>query len=176
LSIEEIEMKFTTERFGVVDINPDEIFDFPLGIIGFSEYRRYGFHHDEKLSPFLWLQSLEEPRLCFFVVEPFFFFNNYEIEIKLEGILERDLNSDDELLVLVICTIAQEFKESTANLLAPLIVNKTKRVAYQIVLERSEYQTKHVLFETAKQETDLQESAVKLDMVVNDSTIQMSPV
>lgn len=167
-------MKFTTERFGVVEINPDEILDFPLGIIGFPEYHRYGFLHDEKLSPFLWLQSLEEPRLCFFVVEPFLFFNDYEIEIRLEGILERDLNSDDELLVLVICTIAQEFKESTANLLAPLIFNKEKRVAYQVVLDESTYQTKHRLFYTGKPEAEINETDNTCERAVDSALTQIS--
>jgi flagellar assembly factor FliW len=139
-------MKFTTERFGTIEINPVEIFDFPLGIIGFPEYRRYGVHRDEKLAPFIWLQSLEEPRLCFFVVEPFLLFPDYQIEVRIEGILERDLTDKDDLLVLAICTIAAEFRDSTANLLAPLIVNRTKRIGYQIVLEDSEYITKHRLF------------------------------
>ena len=160
-------MRFTTERFGVIEINPDEIYDFPLGIIGFPEYRKYGIHHDEKLSPFKWLQSLEEPRLCFFVVEPFLIFPDYQIEVKLDGLLERDLTDKDELMVLAICTIASEFRDSTANLLAPLIVNRTRRIAYQVVLEDGKNATKHRLFP----ETEADPSTVEAEDVASEGNV-----
>ncbi|MCD6118559.1 flagellar assembly protein FliW [bacterium] len=136
-----------TERFGMIEIDPSEIFEFPLGIIGFPEYHRFGLHHDEKLSPFMWLQSLEEPRLCFFIVEPFLIFSNYEIEVKLDDILERDLGDMRDLLVLTICTIAADFRDSTANLVAPLIITKERLIGYQVVLEDDRYATRHRLFD-----------------------------
>ncbi len=142
-------MQVSTERFGPVEINPEEIYDFPLGIIGFPEYHKYGIHRDPKLAPFMWLQSLEEPRLCFFVVEPFSLFPDYEIEVKLDGVLRRDIGDPENLIVLNICTIAADFRDSTANLLAPLIVNKVRQVGYQVVMEESAYTTRHRLFSPA---------------------------
>lgn len=139
-------MQVSTERFGPVEINPEEIYDFPLGIIGFPEYHKYGIVRDPKLLPFTWLQSFEEPRLCFFVVEPFSLFPDYEIEVKLDGVLRRDVGDPENLIVLCICTIAQDFRDSTANLLAPLIVNRAKQVGYQVVMEESRYHTRHRLF------------------------------
>lgn len=139
-------MRFVTERFGQIEVDAEDIFDFPLGIIGFPEYHRYGIHRDDKLLPFMWLQSLEEPRLCFFVVEPFLLFPNYEVSVRIEGSLEKDLTKGGPLTVLGIVTIAPEFAESTINLLAPLIVNPAQGRGYQIVMDDSVYTTRHRVF------------------------------
>ena len=42
-------------------------------------------------------------------------------------------------------------QDITANLLAPVIINKHTMQAQQVVLERSKYQTKHRLFPVKKE-------------------------
>ncbi|MEP0814633.1 MAG: flagellar assembly protein FliW [bacterium] len=142
-------MQFQTARFGEITIAPEDIFDFPFGLIGFPEYRRYAIYREEKLAPFMWLQSLEEPRLCFFVVEPFLFFPDYEVNVKLDRVMESEFASVSDLLVLGIVNIAPEFTDSTVNLLGPLVLNKIRRVGYQFVMDDSPYETKHRLFAAA---------------------------
>ena len=52
----------------------------------------------------------------------------------------------ENILVHSIVTIGESFKDSTANLLAPIIVNTREKKGIQYILEKSLYGTKHQIF------------------------------
>lgn len=43
---------------------------------------------------------------------------------------------------MAILTIEEPFEQSTANLMAPIVVNRRKMLAKQVILHDSSYQTK----------------------------------
>ena len=64
-------MKLSTRDFGVVEVEESEIVTFTGPIFGFESYRRFVFLYQEDVSEhFIWLQSVENPDLCFILVQP----------------------------------------------------------------------------------------------------------
>lgn len=53
-----------TRLFGTVDIAEDKILEFPMGLIGFENLKKFAIIYDsdrEERSKISWLQSMEEP-------------------------------------------------------------------------------------------------------------------
>ena len=62
-----------TKFFGTIDVEDDKIIEFPMGIIGFENFKKFALIYDkeqEERSPISWLQSMDEPLLALPVVSP----------------------------------------------------------------------------------------------------------
>jgi flagellar assembly factor FliW len=126
-----------TSRFGTVEVAEDQILSFPCGLIGFGGSKRYALLPHREGSPFVWLQSVDEPALAFVLVDPFLVKPDYQIEISQEDSRMLQFNGGPmEIRVLSIVNIRKsEPKSVTANLLGPIVVNTGKRLAKQVVLD-----------------------------------------
>ncbi len=128
-------MKINTTRFGEIEIEENKIINFPLGIPGFANLKRY-ILLDYK-DPIKWLHAVDDPDIAFIVTEPFSLFPDYSLTI--EDDVEQFLEITDvaETIVLVILNVADN--SLNANLKAPIIVNISKLKATQIILEDDRY-------------------------------------
>ena len=140
-------MRVETTRFGVINVEDDDLFDFPMGILGFSRAQRFFVLDHREDSPFKWLQSTDEADLAFIISDPLYFKRDYHISVR-----ERELNviepeSADDLVVSVIMTVPSDPRHMTANLLAPVIFNMKNRKAMQYVLTTSKYPVKFFVME-----------------------------
>ena len=45
-------MKIETSRFGTVEINEEQIFTFPMGLLGFAKYKQFVVIDHTEESPF----------------------------------------------------------------------------------------------------------------------------
>ncbi len=140
-------MKIQTTRFGNIEIPEDQIISMPSGPVGFSEMKRYVLLEHKKGSPFLWLQSVDADTLAFVLIDPLLFKPDYKIQISPEDSQGLGFtNGDTGIQVLVIVNVtAGERGEITANLLAPIVINPTKRLGKQVVLYQSQYPTRYPL-------------------------------
>lgn len=128
-------MKINTTRFGEIEIEESKIINFPLGIPGFANLKRY-ILLDYK-DPIKWLHAVDDPDIAFIVTEPFGLFPEYSLTIEddIEEFLEiKDIS---ETIILVILNVADN--RLNANLKAPIIVNISKLKATQIILEDERY-------------------------------------
>ena len=109
---------------------------FGSGLPGFPDARRFALVRlsDDSETPFAILRSLELDGLEFVVVHPFEFFPSYAPELDDETAERLDLRSEDDAVILAIVTVPDEVKDATANLAAPIIVNRRTRQALQAVL------------------------------------------
>jgi len=133
-------MKIKTSLFGDIDIDDSYRITFTSPILGFEEEKEFILIKNSNDLPFYWLQSIITPELAFFILDPFPFFPEYNPNLT-------NLNELKNIAIYVIVTIAEDFKLSTANLIAPIIIDLDKRSAMQIVLEGSYYTTRHKLFD-----------------------------
>jgi flagellar assembly factor FliW len=140
-------LKVSTSRFGTIEIQDDQIIHMPSGIIGFPDDKRYVLFEHKKGSPFLWLQSLDNPSLAFVLVDPHQFKPDYEIQVSPEDSIDLELNhASNGIQTLVIANISSgNLMKVTANLLAPLIINVQKKLAKQVILYQSPYSHNHVI-------------------------------
>lgn len=140
-------MLLKTRQFGEININDKDIIAFPAGILAFEEYTRFVIIPVENNLFFNWLQSIDEPNLCFLLVDPFAIQPDFYVDIDEMLINELDIKMQEDVLVYTLVTIPNEgFKKATTNLLAPILINIKEKKARQIVLEGTASYIKYPLF------------------------------
>ena len=143
-------MQINSERFGVLDYDESEVVRFPEGLVGFPDMHRFFLYADPRVAPLAWLHSLDDMGLAFLVADPFQFFNDYEVSVKLPPNLRQQMGEQADLRVLGIVTVHPDFAQSTINLLGPLVINARAHNAWQVILEDERLGTRHRLFEESK--------------------------
>ena len=130
--------KVYTSRFGEIEVDEKKIVHLP---------------YDEE-SPYYFMQSIKSPDLAFLLTIPFLFFPDYTFEIDEMTVEELGIKNPDAVFYYSMITIPNgSIRYMTANLVAPVVLNSENMQAKQIVLEKSNYTTKHRLFpESAKKE------------------------
>ena len=146
--------KIYTSRFGEIEVDEKKIVHFKDGIPAFEDEHEFVILPYEEESPYYFMQSLQSPDLAFLLTIPFLFFNDYSFEIDDATVSELDIKDQDNLFYYSMVTIPNgSVRYMTANLLAPIVLNSENMQAKQVVLEKSNYTTKHRLFpESAKKE------------------------
>ena len=80
-------------------------------------------------------------------------FDKLDYEFELDDAVQKELGIKDQedMLIYVIITIPQgRIEDMTANLTAPVVLNKKNMQAKQVVLEKGGYTTRHRLFPEKK--------------------------
>lgn len=85
------------------------------------------------------LRSVEQPEVRFLVAVPTVFFPAYTFELDELSCSELDLTDAGEALVLVLLTIGDDAASTTANLLAPVVINARTRSAAQVILSGTDW-------------------------------------
>lgn len=128
-------MKLQTRDLGEMEIDEKDIVTFTGPIFGFEEYRRYVFLYEKELSEhFIWLQSVEEPELCFILVQPDLITDQYRPELPPEA---KELLGEGDYMCWLIASLREPFTDSTVNLRSPIVVNPELHQAAQFVLDGS---------------------------------------
>jgi flagellar assembly factor FliW len=142
-------MKIQTTRFGELEIADSSVITFNKGIPGFEESKEYVLiPADEKgETPFFFLQSIDREEVNFFLVDPFSFFDEYDVKLEEQMVDRLELESPTDAIVLTTVTAKGEIKDATTNLKAPLIINNNKQLGMQIVLDNKDYLIKQPLFQ-----------------------------
>jgi flagellar assembly factor FliW len=102
---------------------------------GFPAHREFvlvRLHEEGLLYAFT---SVEDPELRFLVAPPEPFFPEYAPEIEDEVFAALNTKDPDRLLLMVVITAG--VNETTANLLAPIVVDRDSMRAMQVVLSGS---------------------------------------
>ena len=146
--------KISTSRFGEIEVDEKKIVHFKNGIPAFESEHEFIILPYEENSPYYFMQSVNSPDLAFLLTIPFLFFPEYTFEIDDETIKELEIKNYDNVFYYSMITIPNgSIRYMTANLLAPIVLNSDNMQAKQVVLEKSNYTTKHRLFpEAAKRE------------------------
>lgn len=140
-------MKINTEKFGEINIDENLVFEFVEPIIGYENLKKYVLVEHAENSAFKWLQSVEDESLAFPVSTPAYFDIDYQFEIPTDVAEKINLTSVESLISLNIVTIPQgKPRNSTINLLAPIIINATNKKGMQLILSNSNYPVKQPLF------------------------------
>ena len=140
-------MKVKTARCGEIELVQEDLITFVEGIPGFPDEHEFVILPYSDDSPFLYLQSAKQDYLAFLMANPFLFFTDYEFELDEIQMEELAIRSMEEVASYVMITVPpHNVKMMTANLVAPVVINIHTHHGKQIVLEKSKYQTKHLLF------------------------------
>lgn len=139
--------EISTNRFGLLEVEENKIIHFPKGIPAFEEEHEFVLVPYEEESPYFFLQSAQRAELAFLVTDPFVFFPDYTAEIDDTTVDELKIQNNENVEIYAILTIPNgSVRYMTANLLAPIVINTENMQAKQVVMDKSNYKTKHRLF------------------------------
>ena len=139
-------MNIHTSRFGAVQLQNDDVIEFPEGILGFNDLRRFVLLDDPNDEIFAWLQSCEIPQIAFPVLEPELFAANYALALTKHDLESLGLQKAEKIRAFSIITIPDDATQMTANLKAPIVINIEKRIARQIVLQDNHLAIREPIF------------------------------
>lgn len=141
-------MLINTKYLGEINISQDQILTFPQGLLGFESHHEFVLLSIPDNNHFKFLQDINNTYISFLLINPWDFFDDYEINLPKEELLKIGIKSDPEEKpnIYNIVTLGKEFKESTGNLLAPIVLNLAEKKGKQFVLNDTEYTTRHKLF------------------------------
>ncbi|MCF6096387.1 flagellar assembly protein FliW [Thermovorax subterraneus] len=146
-------MKIKTKFFGEIEVVEEKIINFPDGIIGFEDLKRFVLIDHPGCDAIKWLQSVDEEGFALPVVEPVGFFPDYAPVLCESDLRKLKLGSVEDAVVLTVLTVPQEVEKTTVNLKGPIVLNPLERLGAQLIAENSEYMIKHPVAIFSKKET-----------------------
>lgn len=146
-------MLVKTKYFGEIELSDEKIIEFPQGIMGFEQYKRYTILYDVEDSDFSisWLQSVEEESLALPVVNPLMVKPDYNPTVEDEVLKPLGDINEENLVLLLSLTGDKDVKKTTVNLKAPFVINADTRIGCQIITENPDYPIKYNIYETIEQ-------------------------
>ena len=137
-----------TKYFGLMEYDASAIVDFPFGIPAFENEQRFLLIEQPSMAPLLFLQSLTQVDLCFLTLPVLNLESGYQLSSLSDDIRARGLDEGrqprigDEILCLALIAAAENCP-ATANLWAPLVINKALRRGLQAIRPDSAYSPRH---------------------------------
>lgn len=137
-------MKLETYLFGTVEVQPETVIEFPQGLAGFENLKKFSLIHEasagEAPATFT-LQSAEDPSVAFQIIDPTVLGFEYELELSDEetAVLQLGTNGSEADVAVMLTLFKQGADSSAVNaaIRSPLIFNTKARVGIQKVIQRA---------------------------------------
>lgn len=127
-------IKLATRDFGQIQVEEQQVITFVQPLFGFEDYTRYVLLTDsEGGESIAWLQSAEEPQLCFILADPTGLHPAFAPSVPAE--VEPRLG-EGEIVCWVIATVGQDVRRTTVNLKSPVLINRDTGRAAQVILDQ----------------------------------------
>ena len=143
-------MKVNTTRFGELQVNKEDEINFPEGLLGFESLKRFFVVDPGDSTLILWLQSMDDAKVAFPIIEPKIFKPDYVAKLMPADMTSVSLETLNDAKIYSILTIPATVTEMSANLKAPIVINNAKKIAKQIVLQDSKLSVKHEMYKDLK--------------------------
>jgi flagellar assembly factor FliW len=141
-------MEINTRDFGKIQIEDDAIYEFPDGLYGFEDDKRFAvFERAFEDISFLYLQSIDNLIPCFLVFEPWDLYPDYQPLLTNEDLALCQANNADDLIFLVIASVPSTIEELSINIKSPVVLNPKMKKARQVILQNPDYKVKYLPFQ-----------------------------
>ncbi|MBH5320621.1 flagellar assembly protein FliW [Paenibacillus sp. GSMTC-2017] len=117
-------------------------YHFDQGIPGFEHLNKFYFEHVGDNIPMMLMKSTDDKDLSLLVTSPFLFYPDYEWVLSDSTKEELGIMHEGDVEIWSIITIPADPEKSTINLLAPIVLNKTKAVGKQLILHDRNYSSR----------------------------------
>ena len=143
-------MKVTTRNFGEIEVQDEKVITFKEGMPGFEHLHQFIFLDSENKN-FHYLQSIEDGNICFVIINPYQFMEDYAPVIT-EEYFDKLGGGDNEQFALynVVCLRLPK-EESTVNLAGPIVIHIERKLGIQVVTEEKMYSHRHNLMTLIKE-------------------------
>lgn len=136
-------MVIKSKFFGEIGIDDKDLVTFEEGIPGFLDLHRFAIINDDSNEYISYLQSLDEENVCFIMMPPIFIEKDYDIEISDSTVKKLGIEKPEDVKLYAILSVPGSFKDTTANLKAPIIVNSNSNKGIQEILDDERYSIRH---------------------------------
>lgn len=131
---------FKTVQFGELTYRSEDVIQLPDGLVGMPGLRRWLILDMGQDVPMKWFQSLDRGDFGFPVTQPWFYQDEYEVQVA-PPVRERLRTARvEDLTTLIITTIHPGGEKVTGNLLAPLVVDTETRRGAQLTLDDARFE------------------------------------
>jgi flagellar assembly factor FliW len=110
-----------------------QLFRFPAGLPGFENEREFALLEAAETAPVVTLQSTTNSNLAFLAVPVGCLDSSYEAEILQEDLATLGIEEASEAPLEWLALIALDRANVTANLMAPVVLNRTSGLGVQAV-------------------------------------------
>jgi flagellar assembly factor FliW len=148
-TMESQQQSIETTRFGNVTFVETDVIEFPWGIPGFDELRRFLALSLAEQPNFVWLQSLDDGSVALPTCDPWQVFPDYDPRLPSYATAALELEKPDDFTILCVVVVTKGAETMTMNLMAPILVNLKTRRGRQVMLENSGYSVREPLPRTA---------------------------
>src|SRR5918911_1025726 len=118
----------------VIETTELPVLEFALPMPGFPEHRRFVLVQVDEGGLLYSLTSADQSEVRFLVVPPTPFFPDYAVDVDDESLSTLGSDEAGDLLILLVITAGETAQDTTANLMAPIVVSQRNRRAVQLVL------------------------------------------
>ncbi len=124
-------MRIDTQRFGTLQLNADQLFLFPQGLIGMETLRQWALLPDPCNPSVAWLQSASRGDRAIALISPRAFFDDYRVHVTRRDLASLHMQVGAELYVLT--SVSGHVGRLTTNLRSPLLLNLNRRLGCQVI-------------------------------------------
>jgi flagellar assembly factor FliW len=146
-------MQVATKPFGKIDVDERQKIHFPFGILGFEHLKWYVLL-DAAQAPFYWLQSLDDPKVAFVLIDPLIFRPDYRLDVAREELAEIQVHEEQDILVFSIVTIPENQELMSANLQGPIVINRSAKLGRQLISLNPSWKVRHFILKELAQVKD----------------------
>ena len=131
-------MTYRTAHLGLITVDESSTIEFPEGLPGFEDCRRFVPLQHPAYGGLIFLQSLERAELCFMAMPVQSVRPDYELSMSGEDLALLGFGEEEhpalgiDVLALAILSLA-EGQMPTANLLSPVVIHCRTRRAVQAI-------------------------------------------
>ena len=126
-------MRIDTQRFGTIQLNANELFLFPQGLVGMESLRQWALLPDPDNASVAWLQSASRGDRAIPLISPRAFFDDYRVHLTRRELACLHLSPGAELYVMT--TVSGHVGKLTTNLRSPMLLNLNRRLGCQVITE-----------------------------------------
>jgi flagellar assembly factor FliW len=131
--------------FGSFVVADQDVIEFPSGVPGYEDCKRFVVLSSAELGPLSCLQSVGDGRaVSFFVVDPRRVLPEYRCALSQTDMMRLGVGLDGVLLWLAIVSFDEQ-DCAFVNLRAPIVINPERMLGYQVMPHNSLYPLRHPL-------------------------------
>ncbi len=124
-------MRINTQRFGTLQLNTNQLFLFPQGLIGMETLRQWALLPDLDNPWIAWLQSASRGDRAIALVSPRAFFDDYRVHVSRRDLATLHMRPGAEIYVMT--TVSGHVGKLTTNLRSPVLLNLNRRLGCQVI-------------------------------------------
>ena len=130
-----------------ITLEQEDLIEFPYGIPGFEDLKKYAIVPIDGHDPFKLLHSVENMDIALILIESKFLRLENEVKIPMTDLNGVGAKNEQDIITYVIVKISDGGKRITGNTRAPIVVNSNRKKGRQLILDRSDLAVDHLIAE-----------------------------